>query len=210
MNEHINCLKVLTETEGIMECLRINLQRLDPEYATEENDFHSAVQSLKTALKPDCVSLVDKLISAEEDRISACVIYLFWQGLQQNEACFRNPAAKQFLELDFEDICQETVLNSLPEAFRIYECYSILNQALPGDQRERLSPIASYYSYLETVGYKLAHYWGFCCGDSFLPRVVPGYIHDLALTSAYRRMVTDYLGLRTSKIVGFTPFNQVV
>lgn len=193
MHEVTNRLHQLTETKEVMDLLRINLHRLDPDYADEENAFHGAVRSLKNELKPDSSTLVDDYISAEEDRMAACLIYLFWQGLHQNEACFRDPVQRKFLALDFEGICQETVLNGLPEAFRVYECCTSLNRVLTGKQKEHLSPIASFYSYLETVGYKLAHYWGFRYGDELLPRVVPGYIPDGGLTSAYRRTLREYL-----------------
>jgi hypothetical protein len=55
-------------------------------------------------------------------------------------------------------------------------------------------PITEYYCHLEAAGYKLAHYWGFRYGDDLLAAVVPGYVPDLAVTVAYRRMVREYLG----------------
>ena len=40
-----------------------------------------------------------------------------------------------------------------------------------------------YYAYLEMVGFKLGHLWGFQRGDTFLPMVHPGCSPDLVFTS---------------------------
>ena len=94
--------------------LRNYLRTHDREYAETVKSCQQAIQSLKTALKPDISPRFDAYIAAEDTRISACLRILFWKGLHQNEACFRDPIQKNFLKLDFEGICQETVLNSLP------------------------------------------------------------------------------------------------
>jgi hypothetical protein len=46
------------------------------------------------------------------------------------------------------------------------------------------------YAYLETVGFKLAHLWGFLWGNAFFQEVVPGYTPDTALTARYAQMVS--------------------
>ena len=53
-----------------------------------------------------------------------------------------------------------------------------------------------YYAYWETVGFKLAHLWGFQWADRFLPYVIPGYTPDTAFTAKYTAMVRKDTGLR--------------
>ena len=53
-----------------------------------------------------------------------------------------------------------------------------------------------YYAYWETVGFKLAHLWGFQWTDRFLPYVIPGYTPDTAFTAKYTAMVRKDTGLR--------------
>ena len=55
--------------------------------------------------------------------------------------------------------------------------------------------IVSYMSYLETTGYKLAHYFGFILADKLLEHVVPGYCSDSLTTLAYARELREYLKL---------------
>ena len=181
------------ESNDLLRYLRNYLRSHDPEYSEAEKSCQKAVQSLKSTLKPDISPMLDAYIAAEDARISACLRILFWKGLHQNEACFRDPIQKKFLDLDFEDICQERVLNNLPEAVRAYDCARQFHLALSHADQEQAEPVTEYYCHLETAGYKLAHYWGFRYGDDLLPKVVPGYVPDLAVTVAYRRMVRDYL-----------------
>lgn len=53
-----------------------------------------------------------------------------------------------------------------------------------------------YYAYLETVGFKLAHLWGFQWADHFLPYVIPGYTPDTVFIAKYTAMVRKDTGLR--------------
>ena len=58
--------------------------------------------------------------------------------------------------------------------------------------------IIHYFSYLETVGFKLAHYFGFAFADRFLGHVVPGYAPDSATTTQYAMMLQEYLDFNLS------------
>ena len=187
------------ETANLLHFLRNYLRSHDPEYAEAEKSCQESILSLKSALKPDSSPLLDAYIAAEDARISTCLRILFWKGLHQNEACFRDPIQKKFLDLDFEDIFQETVLNRLPEAHQAYNCARSLHQQLAEDQLSLLEPVTEYYCHLETAGYKFAHYWGFRYGDELLPHVIPGYVSDRTLTSTYNRIVHNYLAFNPSE-----------
>lgn len=65
----------------------------------------------------------------------------------------------------------------------------------PVEKRDSIDGITSYMSYYETVGYKLAHYFGFIFADEFLEHVIPGYYRDSATTSKYKRELQEYLKL---------------
>ena len=55
-------------------------------------------------------------------------------------------------------------------------------------------------SYLETVGYKLAHYFGFVFADHFLEHVIPGYYRDTVTTMQYDWALREYLKIDISKL----------
>lgn len=63
------------------------------------------------------------------------------------------------------------------------------------EQQAMAIQIADYYSYLETMGFKLVHYWGFLWGNEFFPKVVPGYAADTVFNAKYTHMLEHDLGI---------------
>ena len=107
-------------------------------------------------------------------------------GLKANLDHFRDPIARTFLEVDPEIYLRESVAHNMPqyiEAQRIR------------DSAEYDDDITAYTTYLETVGPKLAHYFGYLLGDELLARIVPGYQSNPLLTILYRNWVRTYLGI---------------
>ena len=129
------------------------------------------------------------------------MIYIAWLGFQQNIACFRNPINTEFLKLDYETIHREHSFQSLPN---ILSALSAINdfdcslRSLPDDIQNIAMGITDFFSYLETVGFKLAHYFGFAFADRFLGHVVPGYAPDSATTTQYAMMLQKYLDFNLS------------
>lgn len=115
-------------------------------------------------------------------------------GFRDNLRHFADPIARTFLEADFETYLREGTARQLPEyvAARAERerFYALLSPA----QREFYEDIAAYAGYLETLGPKLAHYYGYLLGDELLPQVMPGYVPDRKLNAKYRRMLEDYCG----------------
>ena len=108
-------------------------------------------------------------------------------GLKANLDHFRDPIARTFLEVDPEIYLRESVAHSLPQYI---EAQKIRDAAEYDDD------ITAYTTYLETVGPKLAHYFGHLLGDELLPRIVPGYQPDPILTIRYHNWVCGYMGIK--------------
>ena len=170
--------------DAMMEAVRAELKKYDPEYDSEEAAFNAAVKLLQEIAGEMMGAEVKAALAGEEQTMGERLIFLFWQGVQQNLACFHDPKEKQFLELDYEDIHHEAEMNRfIPTKPRGFT--PVLIEALPRKTDEPLEQIIGYYSYLETVAYKLVHYKGFCFGDRFLKKVVLGYSQDQLLTEGY-------------------------
>ena len=176
--------------DAMMEAVRAELKKYDPEYDSEEAAFNAAVKLLQEIAGEMMGAEVKAALAGEEQTMGERLIFLFWQGVQQNLACFHDPKEKQFLELDYEDIHHEAEMNQfIPVKQRGFT--PVLVEALPRQADEPLKQIIGYYSYLETVAYKLVHYKGFCFGDRFLKMVVLGYEPDVAVVNEYREMLSD-------------------
>ena len=80
-----------------------------------------------------------------------------WQGFQWGMDCHRNPVYKLMAQLDFQELCQESKMHTLPAAKAAQTTARAFTQSLPEDKHPLLDPIIDHFAYLETYGYKLAH-----------------------------------------------------
>lgn len=118
-------------------------------------------------------------------------------GIKANFDNFVNPLARNFIDVDFEIYLRENTAQNLPDYVRTQQELDQFYARLSPEQRTLYDDIAEFISYLESVGPKLAHYYGYLLGNELLPRVVPGYHSDAVLTARYRMMLIDYLGPNT-------------
>ena len=180
--------------ESILRAMRETLVKVCPQHQQEQYAFEHGLHILREALDDDQNKLLDFYIEEEERSIAEHFFYLFWKGVQQNYDCYRNPANSYFLKMDFEDFHQESLMTSfLPLNYK--DIGTTFTRSLPKDIIVLSEPIVSYYCYLQSWGYKLAHYYGFCYADTFLQKVIPGYKPTQHLSIIYRSELEDYLGI---------------
>lgn len=115
-------------------------------------------------------------------------------GIKANFDNFVNPLARNFLDVDFEIYLRENTARNLPGYVNAQHELDQFYEKLSLAQRTLYENIISYISYLEALGPKIAHYYGYLLGNELLPRVFPGYHSDVALTARYRMMLGDYFG----------------
>lgn len=166
---------------------------------TEEfEDFAIARKQYEHAMDTLQIEMGEKPVTDAMDAIRlqtvSNLLFSGALGLKANLDHFVNPLTRNFLEVDSEIYLREDTARKLPE----YEhAQSVLDQfctLLSPDQKVLYEDVIAYISYLETVGPKLAHYYGYLLGNTLLPRIVPGYHADAALTNQYRMMLADYFG----------------
>ena len=71
---------------------------------------------------------------------------------------------------------------------------------MPENTKHLAEDVDEFYSYLETVGYKVAHYFGFRLADRFLSCVEPGYTGDHISALRYSGDLKDYLQIDLDRI----------
>lgn len=180
----------LIRPEAMMDAVRAELIKCDPEYASEVTAFEAAIRRLKETAGEGLSAEVDSALDEEEETMGERLIFLFWQGVKQNLACFLDPKEKLFLELDYEDIHHEAEMNQfIPAEPRGFTPEVI--ESLPEQTKAIMEQILDYYCYLETVAYKMIHYRGFRFGNRFLKMVVPGYVADETITALYGKMYSN-------------------
>ena len=128
-----------------------------------------------------------KLAEAIDAQATSDLLFSAALGLKANLDHFRDPIARTFLEVDPEIYLRESVAHSMPQYI---EAQKVL------DAVEYDDDITAYTTYLETVGPKLAHYFGYLLGDELLSRIIPGYQPDPILTFRYHNWVCGYTGIK--------------
>ena len=194
-------LTQVTDSELVFQNVMETLRTVDPSFEDEHRQYLHSVDTLMNSLRTEDSTKVMGYIAAKEKAFCSEMIYIAWLGFQQNIACFRNPINTEFLKLDYETIHRENSFQSLPN---ILSALSAINdfdcslRSLPDDIQNIAMGITDFFSYLETVGFKLAHYFGFAFADRFLGHIIPGYTPDSATTTQYAMMLQEYLDFNLS------------
>lgn len=179
-------IKEFTFAENsLIERLKSALAGLDPSY-DEENLAYSQAR----AQLPDSA-----FTDALENLLSAKLLYIAWQGACWNLECCRKPESKLRLQTDYEELHGESFFPALPQVQAMDKAACAAFRKLTPEQQESAMQVQDFYAYLETVGFKLVHYWGFQWGDAFFPKVVPGYVPDTRFTAKYAHMLEHDLGI---------------
>ena len=163
-------LSQLTDTDTILESVYQAIAEADPNYAEEIAAYEQAVQALLQA-----VPNAETYLQARRQEFASDIRFALWQGFQWGLNCHRDPVYKLMAQLDFEDLCQESKMHTLPAAQAAQSTARAFTQSLPEDQHPLLDPIIDHFAYLETYGYKLAHYAGFTLAYQIVPPVEPEY-----------------------------------
>lgn len=189
-------LHQMTDAKSVMQDLFDTLREIDPEFPKMESKLLKAAADLERELGDKIVPSAAQYLAAKEEEFVMELIYIGWQGFQLNLDIYNNPVNALLLKGDFEDLHRERRLGTLSTAGKAREVLTAFDTAmkeLPEETRNLTEGIAEFYSYLQTTGYKLAHYFGFRLADRFLPFVVPGYTSDPVNTLQYFGELKRYL-----------------
>ena len=167
INETIFAL--LTDVNTLLESVYQAIADVDPNYAEEKATYAQGVQ----ALLQEVPSAVEYL-QARQQEFASDIRFAMWQGFMWSLDCQRNPINKLLPKvLDFEDLCQESQMHTLPAAQKAQAAARTFAQSLPEDRCPLLDPIIDHFAYLETYGYKLAHAAGVELANNLLLLLAP-------------------------------------
>lgn len=173
--------------------VQVFVQWMVKEYEDFAADHQRCMDAIAT-LQQELGDAVTDETDAIEKQCASNLLFSGLLGLKANLDNFIDPVARNFLDVDFEVYLREETAHRLPtyeQAQKVRDqFYSLLTPA----QKRIYEDVITYNSHLETVGPKLAHYFGYILGNKLLPRVVPGYHSDMVLTMNYNTMLADYFG----------------
>lgn len=164
-----------------------------------ENDLdfspvQAAYQDAARILVSQLGKEAEAFLSAQDQQIISDLRYCAYLGFQANLANFRCPGGNHFVAQGSDHFLREHIMYSLPGRVS-YDTIITAFQTRHGRSAElQLDAIQNYYIYLETIGPKVAHYWGYVFANHFLPLAEPGYVCDGAQTSIYTMELSRELG----------------
>ena len=168
-----NILAQLNDTDTLLESVYHAIADVDPNYAEEMAAYEKCVQTLLQA-----VPGAETYLQARRQEFASDIRFAMWQGFQWAMDCHRDPIYKLLAQLDFEELCQESQMHTLPAAQKAQMEARAFTQSLPEDKHPLLDPIIDHFAYLETYGYKLAHSAGVEMANNLLALVLPGIVSD--------------------------------
>lgn len=192
MNTTESILSQLTSNALVADVKAVLWER-DPEFPPVESAFQEATSALASKIGKE---EAEKLLAAKEQQILSDLVYAAYLGFQANLSNFHNPVASQFTKLDYDVFLREHIMQMLPRRAAAEKTTAAFREAHKEALSEYEEAIQSYYIYLEVVGPKLAHFWGYAFANRFLPWVEPGYVSDGAQTSVYALELHRDLGFR--------------
>ena len=183
-------LAQLTDADILLESVYQAIADTDPNHSAELAAYDDGVQTLTRE-----VLGAEEYLSAMRQELASDVRYALWQGFRWNLDCFCNPINKLLLNADFEELCQESRMHTLPDARVALQKTRAFIHTIPEDKRELLDPVTDHFAYLKTWGYKLAFCEGFCLANKLLPHLVPAYTADTMLSVRLEQKLWDSLGV---------------
>lgn len=166
------------------------------DFATDRDRFNETITLLENELGNEVSPSVSDMVDAIDQQIGSLLLFSCFLGLKANLDHFVDPISRTFLDVDSEIYLREDVAKHFPDyqkAERVQEQFYV---TLSAEQKDKYEDISTYISHLETVGPKLAHYYGYILGNQLFPHVIPGYVADSQLTLIYRHMLEEYFCIR--------------
>ena len=170
-------LAQLTDTDILLESVYQAIAEVDPNHAEEMAVYEHSVQALLQE-----VPGAENYLQARRQELASDIRFAMWQGFMWSLDCHRNPINKLLAQLDFEELCQEYQMHTLPAARKAQKEARAFTQSIPEDKQPLLNPIIDHFAYLETYGYKLAHSAGIEMADRLFMLIVSGDVCDLGYT----------------------------
>ena len=165
------------------------------DFSADQARFNKTISILENELQNTTAPSVKGVVDAIDRQIGSSLLFSFFLGLKANLDHFIDPVGRTFLDVDTETYLREDLATQLPDYQNAQLVQEQFYVALSPAQQDQYGDIIAYISHLETVGPKLAHYYGYMFGNQLFPRIIPGYSEDLHFTFQYQHMLDTYLGI---------------
>ena len=154
----LNAEEMLAKMIGVIEGISKDFPHIKKEY-------QQAIHILRRELGDE---KINSFLDAVSRRSEADLLFCGSLGYQANLNNFRDPVARTFMDVDFEDYLRVEVLQRMPQRQEAESVIDAFYHSLTEEQKGVYEAISSYLVSLELDLTKLAHYAGFMFANDML------------------------------------------
>lgn len=185
-----NVLTILDGYEMLERMVNV-LGNVCKDFPQMRKDYEEAIEVLRNDLGDE---KVDELICSIGKRCRADMLFCGSLGFQANLSNFRDPVARTFLDVDFEEYLRVGVLQNMPHRSKAENEIDCFFNSLNEPQKVTYEAISTYIVSLELDLTKLAHYEGFMFANEMLEYTEPGYSPNMVLSLRYQNFMEEWFG----------------
>lgn len=185
-------LKILEAEEMLKKMLKV-IEEVSKDFSCIKEEYEQSILILRRELGDE---KIEKLIDAINRRCEADLLFCGSLGYQANLNNFKDPIARTFLDVDFEEYLRVHVLQVMPQRSAAEREIDDFYHSLDEVQKVVYEAISSYLVSLELDLTKLAHYSGFMFACQMLGYTEPGYSPNLVLALRYQSFMEDWFGAK--------------
>lgn len=185
-------LTILNAEEMLTKMVSV-IEGISKEFPRIKEDYEQALLVLRRELGNEKIKL---FLDAINRRCEADLLFCGSLGYQSNLKNFRDPIARTFMDVDFEEYLRVEVLQRMPQRQEAEMEIDAFYHSLSDEQKGVYDAISSYLVSLELDLTKLAHYAGFMFANDMLKYTEPGYVPNYVLTLHYQSFMEKWFGVK--------------
>lgn len=183
-------MTILNDEEMLQRMLEV-IERVSKDFPHIKEEFEQSIFMLRRELGDE---KIDKFLNAINRRCEADLLFCGSLGYQANLNNFRDPIARTFMDVDFEEYLRVNVLQRMPQREAAENEIDEFYHSLDEKQKGVYEAISSYLVSLELDLTKLAHYAGFMLANTVLEYTEPGFVPNAVLTLQYQSFLCKWFG----------------
>lgn len=183
-------LTILSAEEMLTKMVSV-IEGVSKDFSHIKSEYEQALHILRRELGDEKIK---PFLDAVTRRCEADLLFCGSLGYQANLNNFRDPIARTFIDVDFEEYLRVNVLQRMPQRQTAEAEIDAFYHSLSDEQKGVYDAISSYLVSLELDLTKLAHYAGFMFANDMLNYTEPGYVPNYVLTLRYQSFMSDWFG----------------
>ena len=182
---------IILNNEEMLQKMLGAIESVSKDFPRIKEEYEQSIFMLRCELGDE---KVDKFLNAINRRCEADMLFCGSLGYHANLNNFRDPIARTFMDVDFEEYLRVEVLQRMPQRQAAENEIEAFYHSLNEMQKGVYDAVSDYLVSLELDLTKLAHYAGFMFANTMLEYTEPGFVPNAVLTLQYHDYLCNWFG----------------